>query len=139
MTHIWYQPRPWLTLAVEPVTAPLILPDSLRSQIPSIAYTVPDLQAFATVRIVDTVTSVRHLSLTAQLSNGHTTRQVGVLIATAVFALIAILLSWFHTGWYICRSELNLGGGEEIVASNSINAAQWRCVDIAYLFQAIAR
>lgn len=89
------------------LTQPLVLPDNL--DIPELAYTVPNLEAFATIQLIDAKTGARRACVTAKLSNGKSTKQLGVLIGTGAFAVVAILLSWWHTGWNITRSDGTVG------------------------------
>ena len=59
--------------------------------------------------------------LQATLSNGKSTRQIGVAIGTGVFTLVALLVGLFHNGLV-----------------NSPSPAQYRWFDILYLFQSAA-
>lgn len=125
----------------------LPIPTTLSSKIPSIAWSVPDLEIYLTVSFEDIDTKENIACLQASLSNGWSTRQTAVLWSTAAFALLAIGVSWFHTCWNYCRvDELIMAGEGSLGASaalagvvtGSSSPAQWRMVDVVYFFQTIA-
>jgi hypothetical protein len=113
---------------------------------------VPNLEAYVTVRFRDVVSGEEIACLQASLSNGWSTRQPGVLWGTSMFALAAVLLAWVHTAWNYCRLDpLTLTAGDraavgpteaELIAGGLITGtsspAQWRAVDVVYLFQSMA-
>lgn len=90
--------------------------------------------------------------LQASLANGWSTRQDGVLWGTSMFALLAVAVAWLHTAWNYSRldpltltrgdaaavgpTEAELAAGGLVTGSSS--PAQWRAVDVVYLFQTIA-
>lgn len=90
--------------------------------------------------------------LQASLANGWSTRQPGVLWGTSMFALAAVALAWLHTAWNYSRLDpLTLTEGDrgvpgptevELVAGGLVTGnsspAQWRVVDIVFLFQSMA-
>ncbi|KAL3479891.1 hypothetical protein BJX99DRAFT_221409 [Aspergillus californicus] len=77
---------------------PLELPDSVNSQIPGIAYTVPDLDASVRIYINSTTTHESITCLEASLSNGKTVYQKGVGWATAIIAGLGLTASAITSG-----------------------------------------
>ncbi|KAL7818677.1 TRP domain-containing protein [Trichoderma aethiopicum] len=71
---------------------------SAASQIPSIAYSVPDLDASVRVRINLTSTGESIACVQADISNGKTVNLVGVKWATAIIAGIALVSSAVFNG-----------------------------------------
>lgn len=65
-------------------------------QIPSIAYSIPDLDA--TVRVVATVNNDTVACLEAQISNGKTVDLLGVKWATAIIAFLTLISSGILSG-----------------------------------------
>ncbi|PWN31490.1 TRP-domain-containing protein [Meira miltonrushii] len=94
------------------------VPKQFSDQIPTIAYTIPDLEAVATLQLNDTSNNNVVGCVQATLSNGHTAKQSGVLWATVGLALLALFSSLLHT-----------------VIAQSIGAAQWRIVDVMWAIQ----
>lgn len=115
----------------------LPVPEDIIGALPSIAWTVPDLSAIVQVRFADTESGELVACLQATLANGHTTKLDAVLWATAGFAIAAVLISWLHTAWNLCRHDSQLSTEAGLVTGDS-SPAQWRVVDIIYLFQVIA-
>lgn len=109
----------------------------MTDSLPSIAYTVPDLQAYARVQFTDVNTNTVVACIQATLSNGWSTRVPAVLWATAGVAVLAVLVSWFHTAWNISRSDPRLKDRDELVTGSS-SPGQWRVVDVIFMFQSIA-
>jgi hypothetical protein len=97
------------------------IPSSFTSKIPSIAYSVPNIEAYARVELLNVDTGEVAACLQATLSNGWTTRWSAVSWATGMFTLVALLIALFHTA-----------------AANSPSPAQYRFFDILYLFQSAA-
>ncbi|CAO1623027.1 unnamed protein product [Sympodiomycopsis kandeliae] len=96
------------------------VPQDLLSEIPTIAYTVPDLEAVATLQLNNSQgQGVGCIQVT--LSNGHTTQQSGAKWALVGVALLALFSSILHS-----------------VIAQSVGAAQWRIVDVMTSIQHIA-
>ncbi|KAM0245759.1 hypothetical protein ACHAQJ_010476 [Trichoderma viride] len=76
----------------------LPVPADAASQIPSIAYTIPDLDASVKVRINLTTTGESIACVEASISNGLTVNLVGVKWATAIIAGIALVSSAVFNG-----------------------------------------
>ncbi|KAK0553170.1 hypothetical protein OC845_001305 [Tilletia horrida] len=96
------------------------VPEQFASKIPKIAFKIPDLEAVATVQLVDQNGRIV-ACLQATLANGHTTYQVGAIWATVGLALLAAASSLLHS-----------------VIPASIGAAQWRIVDVMAAIQHVA-
>ncbi|CEH16400.1 hypothetical protein CBOM_06251 [Ceraceosorus bombacis] len=94
------------------------IPDQFNLNIPTIAYTIPDLEAVATLELTDTSSNSVVGCVQATLSNGHTARQPAVLWATVGFALLALFSCLLHTAM-----------------AQSVGAAQWRIVDVMMVIQ----
>ncbi|KAI9368780.1 hypothetical protein BJX61DRAFT_536978 [Aspergillus egyptiacus] len=77
---------------------PLEIPDDVSSNIPGIAYTVPDLDASVRIYINSTDTHESIACLEASLSNGKTVYQKGVGWATAVIAGLGLTASAITSG-----------------------------------------
>ncbi|TFK54409.1 TRP-domain-containing protein [Heliocybe sulcata] len=91
----------------------------LSSHLPGIAYVVPDLEAFAQLKLSDVNTGELKACVQSTLSNGWSTHQRGVEWATGGVALLALLSA----------------------ASYSVfpeSLAPFRFLDLIYLYQAIA-
>ncbi|WVF73078.1 hypothetical protein IAT40_007897 [Kwoniella sp. CBS 6097] len=97
------------------------IPTKYTSQIPGIAWHVPNLEGYARVQLLREGTGEVAACLQATLSNGWSTRQTAVSWATAMFTLVALLVGLLHTG-----------------AVNSPSPAQYRWFDILFIFQAAA-
>lgn len=96
------------------------IPESFADVVPSIAYTVPDLEGVATLQLTGQDGSVvACIQLT--LSNGQTARQPAARWATVGLALLALLSSLLHS-----------------VIAQSIGAAQWRVIDVFQAIQHVA-
>lgn len=96
------------------------VPGEVLDQIPTIAYTVPNLEAVATLQLTSsTGEDVGCVQVT--LSNGHTTQQAGAKWALVGVALLALFSSILHT-----------------MIAQSVGAAQWRVVDVMTAIQHIA-
>lgn len=94
------------------------VPEQVGSQIPQIAYNIPDLEAVTTLQLTDTSNNQVVGCVQATLSNGHTARQRGALWASVGLALLAFFSSLMHTA-----------------VAQSIGAAQWRVVDVMLAIQ----
>ncbi|TRM69594.1 hypothetical protein BD626DRAFT_580029 [Schizophyllum amplum] len=98
----------------------LALPDELdiSSQVPGIAFKIPDLEGYAQLQLIEAGTDTVKACVQATLSNGWSTNQIAVEWASAgltLFALLsAILQSW-----------------------GSASLAAVRLLDLLYLFQVI--
>ncbi|KAL4920009.1 hypothetical protein BDW62DRAFT_209419 [Aspergillus aurantiobrunneus] len=77
---------------------PIPLPDDVSSQIPGIAFTVPDLDATARIYINSTTTHESIACLEATLSNGKTVYQKGVGWVTAIIAGLGLTASAITSG-----------------------------------------
>ncbi|KAL4752815.1 hypothetical protein BDW72DRAFT_50957 [Aspergillus terricola var. indicus] len=77
---------------------PITIGDDVASQIPGIAYTVPDLDASVRVYINSTTTHESIACLEASLSNGKTVYQKGVGWATAIIAGLGLTASAITSG-----------------------------------------
>jgi hypothetical protein len=99
----------------------LSLPKSLgvSHKIPSIAFKIPDLEAFAQFTLVEVNTGNVKACVQSTLSNGWSTRQTGVEWSTAILALIAL----FSAIWQSRTPDA---------------VAPFRLVDLLLLYQSIA-
>ncbi|KAL0956043.1 hypothetical protein HGRIS_002215 [Hohenbuehelia grisea] len=99
----------------------LVLPEKLgvASQIPGIAYKMPDLEAFAQLSLVEVGTGSVKACVQATLTNGWSTHQVAVEWAVAAIALFALISALWQSA-----------------SPNSL--APFRLLDLFYLYQAIA-
>ncbi|KAF1358520.1 TRP-domain-containing protein [Lizonia empirigonia] len=85
-------------------TAPLTIKSnldisqSIMNSIPSIAYTVPDLDAVVRIKIKDQDTKVQLACVEAELSNGHSVEQNAVAWTTAVIAGLGLVASAVTSG-----------------------------------------
>ncbi|ODM22808.1 hypothetical protein SI65_00397 [Aspergillus cristatus] len=89
---------PMQTGPIDVPRANLDLPESVVSQIPSIAYTVPDLDANVRIYINSTDTGESISCLEARLSNGQTVYQKGVGWTTAVISGLGLTASAITSG-----------------------------------------
>ncbi|KZT28934.1 TRP-domain-containing protein [Neolentinus lepideus HHB14362 ss-1] len=99
----------------------LQLPASLdvSKRIPGIAYQVPDLEAFAQLKLNEVSTGDLKACVQSTLSNGWSTHQAGVEWASGGVAILALLSAAFYS-----------------VIPESL--APFRFLDLIYLYQAIA-
>ncbi|PWY99900.1 TRP-domain-containing protein [Testicularia cyperi] len=95
------------------------VPEQFVSKIPTIAYTVPNLEAVATVELRDANNYVVGCVQTT-LSNGRTTYQPAAKWAVLGVLLLAFVSSLLHT-----------------TIASSLGAAQWRIVDVFTTIQHI--
>ncbi|EPQ57401.1 TRP-domain-containing protein [Gloeophyllum trabeum ATCC 11539] len=97
------------------------LPSSLdvSSRVPGIAYQVPDLEAFAQLKLNEVSTGDLKACVQSTLSNGWSTHQPGVEWATGAVAILAFLSAIWHS-----------------IIPESL--APFRFLDLIYLYQAIA-
>lgn len=76
------------------ITSNLVFDEDVVSQIPSIAYTIPDLDATVRIKIASKANpDIIKACVEARLSNGQTVEQKGVSWATAVVAGLALVVS----------------------------------------------
>ncbi|KAF1951585.1 TRP-domain-containing protein [Byssothecium circinans] len=68
------------------------------SNIPGIAYTIPDLDAAVRIKISDSQTKTLLACVEAELSNGHTVQQKAVSWVTAVIASLGLMASAITSG-----------------------------------------
>jgi hypothetical protein len=97
------------------------IPSQYTDDIPGLAWTVPDLEAFARITLTDNTDGSVAACLSATLSNGLSTQQTAVKWASAAFVIIALLVALIH-------STLRW----------SPSAAVYRWYDILFIFQAAA-
>lgn len=95
------------------------VPQQFVEQIPTIAFTVPNLEAVATVELTDSSNTVVGC-VQASLSNGKTTYQPAAKYAVLGVFLLAVVSSVLHTS-----------------LASSLGAAQWRVVDVFTTIQHI--
>lgn len=95
------------------------VPEQFVNKIPSIAFTVPNLEAVATVELTDPNNTVVGC-VQATLSNGKTTYQPAAKYAVLGVFLLAVVSSLLHTS-----------------LASSLGAAQWRVVDVFTTIQHI--
>ncbi|KAF9653276.1 TRP-domain-containing protein [Thelephora ganbajun] len=91
----------------------------ISSYVPTIAYKVPDLEAFVQLTLIEIGTGDVKACVQATLSNGWTTHEPGVEWATGAVALLAFISAL----WQSRKPD---------------SIAPYRLLDIIYLFQAIA-
>ncbi|UZJ56315.1 hypothetical protein CBS101457_005635 [Exobasidium rhododendri] len=94
------------------------VPSTYTAKIPNIAYTVPNLEAVATIQLTDVNNNQVVGCVQATLSNGRSATQSGVLWATVGLALLALFSSLLHS-----------------VIAQSVGAAQWRLIDVMMAIQ----
>ncbi|KAF5389485.1 hypothetical protein D9757_004302 [Collybiopsis confluens] len=95
------------------------LPDDLSSKVPSIAFKVPDLEAFAQLTLIEESTGDIKACVQATLSNGLSTRQKAVEWTTGGITLFTLLVAMWQ--------------------SFSPSAVlPYRLLDLIFLFQSIA-
>ncbi|KAF5370607.1 hypothetical protein D9758_002062 [Tetrapyrgos nigripes] len=97
----------------------LSLPESFSSQVPGIAFKIPDLEAFAQLTLTEVGTGDIKACVQATLSNGWSTHQRAVEWSVGVVALVALLLALWQS-----RSPNALG--------------PYRLLDLMSLYQIIA-
>lgn len=97
------------------------IPEEYLSKIPSIAYTVPNIEAYARVQLIRVENNEVAACLQATLANGKTAHQKGVIWASAMFTLVAFLVAIWHTA-----------------SGTSTSPIQYRWFDILFIFQAAA-
>ncbi|KAF8554700.1 TRP-domain-containing protein [Imleria badia] len=75
------------------------LPSSLgvNDKIPSIAFQIPDLEAYAQLTLTDVATGQQKACVQATLSNGWSAHQVAVEWATGALGLLALLSAIWHS------------------------------------------
>lgn len=97
------------------------LPDEYTSKIPSIAYGVPDLEAYAQIQLVSVDSGEVAACLQATLSNGWSTRTPAVAWASAGLFLAALAVALVHS-----------------TLKASPSPAVYRWYDVLHLFQVAA-
>ncbi|GMK56368.1 hypothetical protein CspeluHIS016_0302080 [Cutaneotrichosporon spelunceum] len=97
------------------------LPDDILPQIPSLAWTVPNLEAYARVELFNTATNETAACLQATLSNGWSTQYSAVKWGTGMLTLASGLVGFAHAALV-----------------NSISPAIYRWFDLLTLFQTAA-
>lgn len=76
----------------------LDISEEVMSQIPGIAYTIPDLDLVVRIRIKDQDTHVLRACVEAELSNGHSVDQKAVAWVTAIIAGLGLVASAITSG-----------------------------------------
>lgn len=94
---------------------------SYTKDIPSIAWTVPDLEAFARITLTNANTGEVAACLQATLSNGLSTKQPAVAWATGMFFLVYLLVALVFS-----------------TLKRASSPAMYRWFDVLFLFQAAA-
>lgn len=97
------------------------MPAELASEVPTIAWTVPNLEAYARVELVNQATGEVAACLQATLSNGWSTKYKGVTWGSGMFTLTAVLVALAHAVW-----------------GRSTSPAMYRWFDVLFLFQTAA-
>lgn len=97
------------------------MPDWVQDQIPAIAWTVPNLEAYARVELINEKTNESAACLQATLSNGKTTQQTAVKWASGMFTLAAGVVALVHS-----------------MLVNSVSPALYRWFDVLFLYQTAA-
>lgn len=97
------------------------MPDWVQDQIPAIAWTVPNLEAYARVELINEQTNESAACLQATLSNGKTTQQTAVKWASGMFTLAAGVVALVHS-----------------MLVNSVSPALYRWFDVLFLYQTAA-
>lgn len=78
-------------------SAYLQIPSSIDLPIPSIAFRIPDLEAIAQLELKRVETGEVAVCLQSTLSNGWSLHQPAVITATAVFSVLSLASSYFHS------------------------------------------
>lgn len=101
----------------------IVLPSSVdvSSEIPGIAYVIPDLESYAQLTLVDVETGEIRACIQSTLSNGWTTHQYAVEWTTGAIVLLALAAAIWQS-----------------LACDSLSLAPIRLLDIFYLYQTIA-
>ncbi|KAL1412775.1 hypothetical protein Q8F55_000523 [Vanrija albida] len=97
------------------------LPESIQEQVPGIAWSVPNLEAYARVELWNQATNETAACLQATLSNGWSTKYKGVMWGTGMFTLVAVLAMLVHS-----------------LFLNSPSPVIYRWFDILFLYQSTA-
>ncbi|KAF2634185.1 TRP-domain-containing protein [Massarina eburnea CBS 473.64] len=87
-----------MTAAPIKINSNLDISAEVMSNIPGIAYTIPDLDAAVRIKISDLDTNKLLACVEAELSNGHTVQQKGVSWTTAVIAGLGLIASAITSG-----------------------------------------
>jgi hypothetical protein len=93
------------------------LPDNIQNDIPALAWTVPDLEAFARVELRSVDGGELRACIQSTIVNGLTAEQTSVKWAAGMFTLVAILVGLIHS------------------CINSPSPAQYRWFDVVLLYQ----
>jgi len=97
------------------------IPTSYTDDIPGLAWTVPDLEAFARITLTNARTGEVAACLQATLSNGLTTQQPAVQWATGVFFLVSLIAALIFS-----------------TLRSTSSPAVYRWFDVLFVFQAAA-
>ncbi|KAF8598414.1 hypothetical protein BDV93DRAFT_478550, partial [Ceratobasidium sp. AG-I] len=109
----------------------LPLPSSFSSKIPTIGYSVPDLEAFAQLELIRVDTGEVAACVSATLSNGWSMRQVGATWGAVGVVLLSIVGSAL---WAMSRAKWSAVGEVGMWAEKEA----WRVVDVIIFIQSIA-
>ncbi|CAE6503008.1 unnamed protein product [Rhizoctonia solani] len=107
----------------------LPIPSSFSSKIPTIGYTVPDLEAYAQLELRRVDTGEVAACVSATLSNGWTMRQAG-----ATWSAVGVVLFSIITGVLWSLSKAKWSG---IESGNWAEKELWRVVDVISFVQMI--
>ncbi|CAE6388796.1 unnamed protein product [Rhizoctonia solani] len=107
----------------------LPIPDSFSSKIPTIGYTVPDLEAYAQLELLRVDTGEVAACVSATLSNGWSMRQPG-----ATWSAVGVVLFSIVTSALWSMSKAKWRGTE---SGNWADKELWRVVDIVSFVQMI--
>lgn len=109
----------------------LPLPSSFSSRIPSIGYSVPDLEAIAQLELISVETGEIAACVSATLSNGWSMKQVGATWGAVGVVLLSIVGSAL---WAMARARWSAVGEVGMWAEKET----WRVVDVIIFVQSIA-
>jgi hypothetical protein len=108
----------------------LPIPSSFSSKIPSIGYTVPDLEAFAQIELRRVDTGEVAACVSATLTNGWSMRQFGATWGAVGVVLLSIVGSAL---WAMRRARWN-----DLESGLWAEKELWRVVDVVTFVQSIA-
>ncbi|KAK4684763.1 hypothetical protein P7C73_g5403, partial [Tremellales sp. Uapishka_1] len=95
--------------------------DLTTSSLAKLAWSVPNIEAYVRVELINDDTGEIAACLQTTLSNGWSTRQKAVSWATGAITIFALLVGLLHTG-----------------TTNSPSPAQYRFFDVLFIFQSAA-
>ncbi|KAH7339963.1 ML-like domain-containing protein [Rhizoctonia solani] len=107
----------------------LPIPSSFSSKIPTIGYSVPDLEAYAQLELLRVDTGEVAACVSATLSNGWSMRQPGATWSAVAVVLFSIVISAL---WSLSKAKWS-----GIEAGNWAEKELWRVVDVISFVQMI--